>query len=150
LEKFDINLYGSKSGLETRIRNQKAPHLLDVDGDTCHHVHNGAKAFCKPFGGLVEQLFNDVFNDFKWSPDLREFLQEICLIVNIKFTMPQRYVSHRWLSVYDVTVDTLRLFNAFTLFYLPWIDENVYHKHLPAVVEVYHRLFPLTCEKKIG
>lgn len=30
---------GSKSGLEARIR-EKAPHLLDIDGDSCHHVHN--------------------------------------------------------------------------------------------------------------
>lgn len=28
---------GSKSGLETQIRNKHAPHLLDVDGDSCHH-----------------------------------------------------------------------------------------------------------------
>lgn len=24
---------GSKTGLETRIRREKAPHLLDIDGD---------------------------------------------------------------------------------------------------------------------
>lgn len=30
---------GSKTGLETRIRTEKAPHLLDIDGDVCHRVH---------------------------------------------------------------------------------------------------------------
>ena len=32
---------GSKSGVEKRIRNGGAPHLLDIDGDSCHHAHNG-------------------------------------------------------------------------------------------------------------
>lgn len=56
---------GSKTGLETRIRREKAQHLLDVDGDVCHHVHNAAKAFCKPFNNFLEQLYIDLFNDFK-------------------------------------------------------------------------------------
>jgi len=131
---------GSKSGLETRIRTEKAPHLLDVDGDVCHHVHNAAKAFCKPFKSFIEQLYNDLFNDFKWSPDLREMFQEICIMLNIKYAMPQRYVSHRWLSVYDVTLDTLRLFDALTVFYFPLLTESERVKFLPTIVEVYHRL----------
>ena len=133
---------GSKSGLETRIRNEKAPHLLDVDGDICHHIHNASKAFCKQFDYVVESLFTDLFNDFKWSADLRESMEEVCLMLGIKFTMPQRYISHRWLSVYDVTIDMLRMFDAYTLFYYSWvvamdIDKA---KHMPVVVEVYHRL----------
>ena len=34
---------GPKQGLETRIRREKAPHLLDIDGDVVHHIHNAAK-----------------------------------------------------------------------------------------------------------
>ena len=131
---------GSKSGLETRIRNQKAPHLLDIDGDVCHHVHNPAKAFCKPFNWFLENLLSDLFNDFKWLPDLREHFQEICFMLNVKYTMPQRYVSHRWLSVYDVALDTLRLFDALTVFYFPFLTESERVKHLSIVIEVYHRL----------
>ena len=36
---------GSKAGLETKIRGAVAPHLLDIDGDAAHHVHNSAKQF---------------------------------------------------------------------------------------------------------
>ena len=50
---------GSKSGLETRIRNEKAPHLLDIDGDSCHHIHNASKIFSKPFDGYVEEYLRD-------------------------------------------------------------------------------------------
>lgn len=133
---------GSKTGLETRIRREKAPHLLDVDGDVCHHVHNAAKAFCKPFNNFIEQLYIDLFNDFKWSADLRELFQEICLICNVKYTMPQRYSSHRWLSVYDVTLDALRLLDCLTLFYFPWISGSLSEraKFLPVTAEIIHRL----------
>ena len=33
-------MHGSKSGLEVHIRNELANHLLDIDGDSCHHAHN--------------------------------------------------------------------------------------------------------------
>ena len=48
---------GSKSGLETRVR-EKANHLSDIDGDSCHHIHNGSKKFCQPFsvGGWKDSL----------------------------------------------------------------------------------------------
>lgn len=131
---------GSKSGLETQIREKKAGHLLDVDGDICHHIHNAAKAFCKPFDWFLEQLLNDLFNDMKWSPDLREMYQEICEILGIKYSIPQRFVSHRWLSVYDVTVDTNRLFDAATVFYFPMLMKEEHRQHLPTVVEIYKRL----------
>lgn len=100
---------GSKTGLETRIRQQKASHLLDIDGDVCHHVHNAAKAFCKPFKYFIEQMYNDLFNDFKWSSDLREMLQEICEMCGVKYTMSQ---------------DT-RLTGGFQFMMLPWIPLDV-------------------------
>ncbi|GBN08436.1 hypothetical protein AVEN_128657-1 [Araneus ventricosus] len=36
---------GTKSGVETRIRKEKAPHLLDIDGDSCHISTMLAKNF---------------------------------------------------------------------------------------------------------
>ena len=34
-----------KGGLEPLLR-EKAPQLLDIDGDNCHHIHNTVKQFC--------------------------------------------------------------------------------------------------------
>ena len=45
---------GHKSGLETRIREEVAPHLVDIDSDACHHVHNITKTFCSYFEHYVE------------------------------------------------------------------------------------------------
>lgn len=37
---------GEKNGLEALIRKRKAPQLLDIDGDSCHHAQNACKEFC--------------------------------------------------------------------------------------------------------
>lgn len=130
---------GPKAGLETLIRTRKAPHLLDIDGDSCHHAQNAAKVFCKPFDRHVERLLTDLYNDFKWSPDMRELLEEICIILGLKYTMPQRYVSHRWLSVFDCSIDLQRLFDAYILLYFSFVPKHNQTTYLAYVVEIYKR-----------
>lgn len=115
---------GSKSGLETWLRNEKVPHLLDIDGDSCHHLHNATKYFCKPFGGIVEALLGDLFTDFKWSANHRAILNEMCLILGVSYVTPLRFVSHRWLSCYDVMVADLTMMDAFTVFYFAFLPKS--------------------------
>ena len=133
---------GSKSGVETRIRSGKAPQLLDVDGDSCHHIHNACKQFCKPFDNwaeylqsdihndvkwspdLCQYLQSDIHNDVKWSPDLRQYLEEICSILGIKFTMPQRFLDHRWLSCYDECSSNIVMMDAFHIFYYSFLEPD--------------------------
>ena len=129
---------GSKNGLEIRLR-KKAPQLLDIDGDSCHHIHNACKRVCKPFDYHVEGLVRDMFNDFKWSSDLREFLSEICTCLRIKFTSPECYVATRWLSVLDVTIDTLRLLDAYTIFYHAFLNRADRDLYLHLFMEIYRR-----------
>ena len=50
---------GSKCGLESRMKKH-CPNLLDIDGDTCHHVNNAAKKFTSALGGKAELLFFDL------------------------------------------------------------------------------------------
>lgn len=114
---------GKKSGLETRMR-EKARHLLDIDGDAVHHAHNAAKAFAKPFQYFLEGLFKDIHTDFQWSDDLRKILEKICDIIGVKYTMPERFLGHRFLSAHTLAVDTQRLFDAFTLFYFAFIKDK--------------------------
>ena len=80
---------GSKNGVEQKLRGS-APQLLDVDGDSCHHIHNATKRFCSVFDYHCEGLFKDLHSDFKWCPDLRNALQEMCELLSIKFTMPEQ------------------------------------------------------------
>lgn len=85
---------GKKSGFETLMRKE-ATHLLDIDGDVCHHIHNGCKKFCGHFGGVVEKLADDWHTDFKYSTDLREYLQEICTILQCAYHIPKQRIPHR-------------------------------------------------------
>lgn len=128
---------GSKSGFETRVRSCNAPHLLDIDGDTCHHAHNASKKVSDKF---VEQMFWNVHTDFHWSPDLVEALREICFLLSIRYTMPERYVPTRWLTVYDVAIDTLRLMDAYTLFYYSFLPADERLPFMRHCVEIYSRL----------
>ena len=48
---------GVKSGLEARVR-EIAPHLMDIDGDACHHMHNIVKNFTKHFNSTLEKLLD--------------------------------------------------------------------------------------------
>ncbi|GFR03718.1 60S ribosomal protein L18 [Trichonephila clavata] len=40
------NTMRGKKGVETRLGSNKAPHLLDIDGDTCHTANNCKKKIC--------------------------------------------------------------------------------------------------------
>ena len=56
-------------------------------------------------------------NDHKWSVGLHECLADVCSVIGIKFTMPEYHISHRWLSAYDRSLDILRLWDGYKLFY---------------------------------
>ena len=133
---------GCKSGVEKRIRDNKAPHLLDIDGDVCHHMHNASKKFCEPFDYWVEELFNHLHSDHKYCVDLREYLTEICSIINIKFTMPERFLSHRWLSAYEVSSSTIRMWDAYRILYYAFIDKDMKADYWHVVRDIFkdHRL----------
>ncbi|XP_041459242.1 uncharacterized protein LOC121410920 [Lytechinus variegatus] len=132
---------GSKSGLETLIRKHKAHHMLDIDdGDSCHHAHNAAKSFCEPFEKEVESLLTKLYNDFKWSPDKKQALKLICEALVIQGTTPENYVSHRWLSVYavyDVCVDTDRLWDAYVEFYYSFLSDSDHSTYLSVLQDIY-------------
>ena len=127
---------GSKNGFETKIRLRVAPHLLDIDGDSCHHIHNASKIFTKVFDGYLESLFRDIYNDFKWSEDLKVELRAICDHLGVTYRQPEMYASTRWLSIYVITVDMLCMFDALVVFYFPFLSPDhrkLYKSRLDAI-----------------
>ena len=56
---------GSKNGFEIKLRESVAPALIDMDGDSCHHIHNACKKFTKIFDKYLGQLYQDIYNGFK-------------------------------------------------------------------------------------
>ena len=96
---------GKISGLETLIRNSVAPHMLDIDGESCHHMHNIVKKFTSFFDFFLENLFRDVANEFKFCVDSLAMLQEFAFHMNTTFRKPHNFHQCRWLSVYDSSVE---------------------------------------------
>ncbi|GBM40158.1 Breast carcinoma-amplified sequence 3 [Araneus ventricosus] len=121
---------GTKSGVETRIRKEKAPHLLDVDSDSCHHIHNASKKFCSPFDCWLENLMRDIFNDTNWSADIRDWLIEKCSILNLKYVSPVNVISHRWLSCYDAALSFLHMIEPLTFLYYAFLTLPLLKKYV--------------------
>ena len=61
---------GSKTGFETKLHESLAVALIDIDGDSCHHIHNACKNFMKNFSKYLKKLYQDSYNDFKLPKDI--------------------------------------------------------------------------------
>ena len=107
---------GQKSGLETRIR-KVAPHLADIDGDTCHHIHRIVLKFTSHFDRYLESLFRFIYTDFKTSADSMEMLKEISFHIGLTFRKPVNYISARWLSVHDTSLAFSYMEHSYVLYY---------------------------------
>ena len=117
------HMRGKIAGFELLLR-MEATHLLDIDGDTCHHVHNASKKFLLPFNKHIEQLLTDLRTDMEWNTDLREYLKEICPLLSIPYSMPAVRVDHRWLSSYDAPVTDEPMLPALTRLYCSWLSKE--------------------------
>ncbi|XP_076336572.1 uncharacterized protein LOC143239424 [Tachypleus tridentatus] len=141
---------GTKSGVEARIRKEKNINLLDVDGDSCHHIHNAAKVFANPFQKWLEGLSTDLFEDHRWARDQLMNLEEVCEFLGIPFTTPPRFVSHRWLSAYDVTVTTARMMEAYTVLYFAFLSKGEKPVYKEVIEEIYKKLYQVSTKAQQG
>ena len=91
-----------KSGLEIKLY-EKAPNMLDIGGDTCHLIHGAMKRFCDPFLCFVEKVLHDLNVHTKFSSHIKDYLQEICSMLNLHYLTPPQHISHLWFSAYDCT-----------------------------------------------
>ncbi len=131
---------GSKEGLETKIRKKDNPNMLDVDGDSCHHIHNSSRVFCKQFDGWLESLFKDVAEDHRWATDQKSYLEQICEIIGIPYTQPPRFLDHRWLSAYDAAMSLDRMMPAYQILYFGFLradDKAVYQDVIDKLYDTY-------------
>lgn len=126
----------------------KAQHLLDIDGDSVHHAHNAAKSFTAAFEYYLEGLFNTLHSDFFWSEDLRALLEKICLILNIKYTVPERFTALRFLSAHKLAVDTIRLLDSYTVFYYAFLEKSENQKYKSLLSNILKRHEVLDASKQ--
>ena len=101
-----------------------ASHLIDIDGDACHHIHNDSKKFTEIFNKHLEVLFRDICNDFKWSEDLRVILEEMCECLNTSYHRPEMFLLTRRLTVYDITTCTIYMFDVDVVLYFLFLNKQ--------------------------
>ena len=88
---------GCKTGLMKRLHDGPVPHLLDINEDLCHHIHNIVKTFLKNF--VIGKLFWDLHRDFDLSGDLLKRLELLCYHIGVTFHKPPNSVATQWLWV---------------------------------------------------
>ena len=135
---------GKKAGFETLIRKggkdvpAVAEHLIDIDGDACHHFHNTVGKLCEPFDNHIEDFFNNIAVHFRTYGGQIAVLEELCDIIGIKFTMPDKFCEHRWLYALDCSYGTWRIYPAYIIYFyakLPVLDERIYSKLMNEVYD---------------
>ena len=80
---------GSKNGFEIKFSEGATPALITMDGDSCHHIQNAYKKFTKIFDKYLEQLYQYIYNDFKWSENIRVILEDICVCLSLTYQPPE-------------------------------------------------------------
>ena len=65
---------------------------------------------------ITWSLFKTIHSYFFWSEDLYDLLEKICEILNIKYTVPERFTAHRFLSAQIFAVHTVRLLDSYHRF----------------------------------
>ena len=64
-----IKFRDSNNGFENKPCESVAPALIDIDSDSHHHIHNACEKTANIFNKYLEKLYQDIYNDFKWSED---------------------------------------------------------------------------------
>ena len=90
---------GCHNGFQEKMKKD-APHLINIDGDLCHHILI-VKNFTNDLDeqGFLTSFLDDVFNDFKYSADLKDELLKISSLLNYPTSAPLEREPHRWLSI---------------------------------------------------
>ena len=70
------------------------------------------------------------------APDLKDYFEQICGLSGVEYTMPERFLNQRWLSAYDVAMDTQRLFKVYQVFYFAFLPKSLKKDYVDVVVEV--------------
>ena len=88
-----------KNGFEPKVQENLASHLLDIDGDSCHHVHNIAKCFTKPFKNFWK-VYLAIFALILITAVILAILTSICDVLSLQYIKSTNFASCRWLSAF--------------------------------------------------
>ena len=132
---------GSQHGYETKL-SEDAPHLLEIDGDICHHIHNITRHFSSQLDpdNTLTRLLDDMHTDFVSSPDIKEHFFNICKVLGLPEKQPKERDGHRWLSLLDSTLSFEELADPLTILYFSWLsvkDKLLFQKRMCGILVKY-------------
>ena len=84
----------------------------------------------------METLYCDIYNDFKWSEDLKVVLEDLCKHLGITYRQPEMYAATRWLSVYEITISNIYRFDVLVVLcdsFLSDDDSKLYKSRLDTI-----------------
>lgn len=116
---------GATNGFQAKMR-EEAPHLLDIDGDMCHHMHNISKHFCQKIDqeNTLARMFDDIHTDFQYSADIKDDFLTLCRLLNMEEQVPKERVAHRWLSMISASESFQKLKDPLTVLYYAWLSRE--------------------------
>ena len=81
-------------------------------------------------------IYHDIYNDFKWSEDLKVVLEDLCKHLGITYRQPEMYAATRWLSVYEITLSNIYRFDVLAALYHSFLsddDSKLYKSRLDTI-----------------
>ena len=129
------SMTGKLTGLEARVREVQ-PKLLKIGGDSIHRVHNATETLLKPFQNWVVDLINNLYVDFKHSTQHQDWFKTICYLLGLPATSVGRFVSNRWLSIYDTTATTLMIWDALLVYYYAFLSDGNENRYKPVIDQI--------------
>ena len=85
---------------------------IDIDGDSCHRILNTCVKFTKIFNTTAKVFINTLS-----SPEIHELCCKIFECLNVIYPRTEMLVATWWLSVYDITLNAIYIFDVFVMFY---------------------------------
>ena len=131
---------GINNGYETKLQDD-APHLLNIDGDICHHIHNITKQFSSQLDpeNHLPHLLDDIHKDLEFSANIKDDFFNICKILGVQEKQPKERVGHRWMSLYDSSKVFEEICDPLTLLYFSWLSAADKTLYQDSVFDIYKR-----------
>ena len=84
----------------------------------------------------METLYCDIYKDFKWSEDLKDVLEDLWKHLEITYRQPEMYAATCWLSVYEITISNIYIFDVLVVLYHSFLsddDSKLYKSRLDTI-----------------
>ena len=119
-----MQCYTGKQKWSQEKTARNSTYLLDIDSDSCHHIHNGFKVFAEVFSKHFEHLFQSIHSDFKWSEDHRNISKDICFQLGLTYQRPEMYSLTRWLKIHDIAIQMDYIFDVLVEFFYAFLSKS--------------------------